>query len=87
MTKEADKLDVSKREKQLLTSLSKRRERAEARYPLVTGLLVTFGFVSVLYGFEKMIDKSEFLSENPSILLLLGLTLLGVTGAVYKKLN
>lgn len=75
------------KDQRLVSVLSKKRDSAEAKFPLITGLFVTFGFVSVLYGFEKMIDKSEFLSENPIVLLLIGLVTLGVTGATYKKLS
>lgn len=74
-------------EARLIAKLNKKRDRAEARYPLITGLFVTFGFVSVLYGFEKIIDQIAFFEQNPIILLIVGLTILGVTGTVYRKLN
>lgn len=82
-----DFLPFTKREEQLMQAIVNRRQRAETRYPLLTGLFATFGFVSVLYGFEKMIDKISFLSGHPSILLGLGLLILAVTGTVYQKLS
>lgn len=63
------------------------REVAESRFPLVFGVLATFGLVATLYGFEKLIDRSEWLSNNPWVLLAVGLTTLMATGAAYRKLN
>ena len=74
-------------QQKLIKKLDEKRHNAEVRFPLPTALLATFGFVSVLYGFEKLIDSNEFLSEHPVILLLTGLIVLGITGTVYKKLN
>ena len=64
-----------------------KRTRAENRFPLFFGLLITFGFVSTLYGFEKLIDRVDLFVNNPWILLAFGITTLVVTGAAYKKLN
>lgn len=85
--KKKDYLPFTAREEQLIKTLGKGRDRVEAKFPILTALVVTFGFVSVLYGFEKLIDKIDFFVENPSVLLLLGVVILGLTGAVYKKLN
>ena len=87
MTKSVDTTPLTKAEKELVRKLDNQRVRAENRFPMITALVATFGFVSVLYGFEKLIDSSEFLSDNPIILLVLGLAILVVTGTVYKKLN
>lgn len=85
--KKKDYIPFTDREERLIAGLSAKRDSAEAKFPLLTAILVTFGFVSTLYGFEKLIDKVAFFEQNPLILLLLGLTTLGLTGAVYKKLN
>lgn len=85
--KKRDYIPFTDREQQLIAAIGKKRDSAEAKFPLVTALIVTFGFVSVLYGFEKMIDKVEFFVENPLVLLLIGLATLTISGAVYKKLN
>ncbi len=82
-----DYIPFTKQEQRLIAAIEKKRMSAESRYPLLVGLLATFGFVSVLYGFEKIIDNIEFLVNNPLILLLTGLLTLGLTGAAYKKLN
>ena len=55
-----------------------------ARYPLLFSLLGTFGFVSVLYGFEKVIDQIPFFRNNPLLILLMGLGILVFTGSLYK---
>lgn len=68
------------------TAVAQRKSIAH-RFPLVFGLLTTFGFVCTLYGFEKLIDRVDFLINNPWILLLIGVTTLVATGVAYKKLN
>ncbi|MCA9323569.1 hypothetical protein KC992_00530 [Candidatus Saccharibacteria bacterium] len=57
------------------------------KYPMVFALGATFGLVSVLYGFEKLIDKVDLFSNNPWILLATGLAVLSVTGSFYNKLR
>lgn len=73
-------------EKIVRTAVAQRKSIAH-RFPLVFGLLTTFGFVCTLYGFEKLIDRVDFLINNPWILLLIGVTTLVATGVAYKKLN
>lgn len=74
-------------EERAIEKARERRDVVEARFPLFFGLLATFGFVATLYGFEKLIDNSELLSNNPLILLATGLLTLLATGAAYRKLN
>lgn len=62
------------------------RKNAFERFPLLFTLLGAFGVVAIFYGFEHLIDRSQFLSDNPIILLLVGLLALIVTGKLYKKL-
>jgi hypothetical protein len=57
------------------------------RYPLVFGLLGTFGIVSIIYGFEGVIDTIPFLKEHPVFLLLIGFVVLLITGTLYKRLQ
>lgn len=82
-----DKISFTEAEVQFIKKLDEKRVNAEARFPLITALFVTFGFVAVLYGFEKMIDRVDFFVNHPYALLIIGLIILGLTGAVYKKLN
>jgi hypothetical protein len=74
-------------EERFIEKMIEKRDHAEVRFPLLTALAVTFGVVSVFYGFEKMIDRVDLFVEHPWILLIIGLTILVVTGSVYKKLN
>lgn len=78
---------ITNAEKRLVQKLADERNIAETRFPLLFGLLITFGFVSTLYGFEKLIDRNELLTNNPWILLGIGVLTLLVTGTAYKKLN
>jgi hypothetical protein len=74
-------------EEKFIEKMIEKRDRAEVRFPLITALAVTFGFVSVLYGFEKMIDRVDLFVNHPWILLIIGLVILAITGSIYKKLN
>jgi len=65
----------------------KQQRAALARYPLLFTLLTTFGLVATLYGFEGLIDEINFLSNNPIILLTIGVVILIFTGSLYKKLS
>lgn len=77
---------IQAEERIVRTAVAQRKSIAH-RFPLVFGLLTTFGFVCTLYGFEKLIDRVDFLINNPWILLLVGVSTLVATGVAYKKLN
>jgi hypothetical protein len=77
---------VKKVEERVVGGLLRRRQNAFHRFPLLFTLLATFGLVSTLYGFERLIDKVTFLSDNPFILLGVGILTLIITGTLYKKL-
>lgn len=74
-------------EDKIIAKAKERRESIAQRYPLTFALVGTFGFVCTLYGFEKLIDSSELLSNNPWILLVVGLGTLSVTGLALRKLS
>ena len=82
-----NKNSIAEAEMNVIKKIRKQSDKAENKFPLAISLLVTFGFVSVLYGFEKIIDKISYLESNPHILLIIGLVVLAVTGRVYQKLN
>lgn len=63
------------------------RNTAFSRFPMVFVLLSSFGLVATFYGFEKMIDGIPFFTENPQMILVVGVVTLLLTGALYKKLN
>ena len=82
-----NKKSITDAEKKVFNKVRNQSAKAENKFPLVISLLVTFGFVSVLYGFEKIIDQISFLETNPHILLIIGLVVLALTGRVYQKLS
>lgn len=74
-------------EERIVQRLASERDLAATRFPLVFGLLITFGFVATLYGFEKMIDRVDLFVNHPWLLLGIGVTTLVATGAAYTKLH
>ena len=62
------------------------RQSIFKRFPVLLIGLSTFGIVSVLYGFEKIIDSIPFLADRPLFILLFGIGALWTTGSLYKKL-
>lgn len=78
---------LTEAEERLVHAIRNERVNAEIKHPLLFGLMTTFGFVSVLYGFEKFIDRIDLLADNPWVLLIIGLLILVATGTAYKKLN
>ena len=63
------------------------RDTYANKYPVVFALGATFGFVATLYGFEKLIDRVDFFTDNPWILLAVGVSVLYVTGTFFNKLR
>jgi len=74
-------------EERFIERVAERRARAVQKFPLAFALMITFGFVATLYGFEKLIDRIPLFVDNPWILLATGLATLLATGAAYQKLN
>lgn len=71
----------------IIDKAAKRRESVAERYPLAFALIGTFGFVSTLYGFEKLIDSVELFVNHPWILLIIGVATLSATGLALRKLG
>lgn len=78
---------LTKAEIKLLKKIEEKRALVQTKYPLLFILLVTFGAVATLQGFNKIIEEIPVLSDNPWILLVTGLVTLMATGTLYKKLN
>lgn len=57
------------------------------RYPLTFSLLILFGVVSVLHGFEAVIEMIPFLADRPIVVFFIGLIILVFTGSLYKKID
>lgn len=62
-------------------------EPISKRYPTLFLILVTFGFVATLYGFERVIGDMPYLGERPFLILLIGIATLVLTGTLYRKLK
>lgn len=78
---------LTESEKRIVARLKSERQRVFDRFPLLFTLLGSFGLVATFYGFERIIDRVDAFSENPVILLATGLSLLILTGSLYKYLQ
>jgi hypothetical protein len=74
-------------EEKFIKKISENSAKAQSRFHLFYALLATFGLISVFYGFEKLIDRVDFFVDQPWVLLLIGLLILGITGRLYQKLD
>lgn len=63
------------------------RKNAVHRFPTVFILLTTFGVVTTLYGFERLLMQITYLNDRPLLILLVGIAVLSGTGTLYKKLK
>ncbi len=57
------------------------------RYPLLFAFLIVFSVASILHGFELFTDQFEVFHTYPSLLILLGIIALLLTGMLYKSLD
>ncbi len=78
---------LTEQEEKFLHLLRQEGSRIKERFPLVYALAATVGVVSVLSGFNKIIDRIEFFHDYPVVLIGIGLVILTLTGAIYKKLG
>ncbi len=79
--------EIKQVEQKVVNELSKSRDSAYMRFPLLFTLLAAFGLVATFYGFEHIIDGIPLLADNPLILLSVGIGSLFLTGTLYKKLG
>lgn len=63
------------------------QKTAFTRFPILFTLMVTFGVVTTLLGFERLVADIAYLDERPVLMLSIGLGVLMVTGTLYKKLG
>jgi hypothetical protein len=78
---------IERRTEALNNYMHHRNRTVFGRYPLVFSLLATFGAVSILYGFDEILDQIEFVHAHPSAPILFGIILLALTGSLYKRLE
>lgn len=62
-----------------------RSKKGLNKIPLLLPLLGSFGLVATFYGFEKILDNTDF-ADKPLYMIALGVILLLLTGAAAKKL-
>lgn len=63
------------------------RKSVFKRFPVLFGLLVTFGVAATFLGFERIILNFDVLDKYPELILIMGIIILSITGKLYKKLN
>ncbi|MEZ4104403.1 MAG: hypothetical protein R3B60_03900 [Candidatus Paceibacterota bacterium] len=79
--------EVEKATKEADTYISPLRKSALKRYPVLFSLLVTFGVVTTLLGFEQVLLQYDILRQHPWFILFLGVTILLLTGTLYKNMS
>lgn len=57
------------------------------KYPLLFAFLVIFSAVAIMNGFNTLVDNITYFNENPVVLILIGVTILALTGKLYKWLE
>jgi uncharacterized integral membrane protein len=63
------------------------RQSVLKRFPILFSLLTTFGVATTFLGFEKIVSTIPLLDEHPFVMLILGISILALTGTLYKKLS
>jgi len=58
-----------------------------SRYPLIFAFLLTFSLAAILHGFELFTDEVPIFYEHPTLLILIGVVTLLLTGTLYKLLE
>ena len=79
--------DLEQTTRDLNTRMHKHSRTVFGQYPLLFSLLATFGAVSILYGFDALLDEIPAMRAYPVIPLALGILILTVTGTLYKRLE
>lgn len=67
--------------------MESRTQTVFKKYPVTFSFLVLFGVISVLHGFEDLINKTPFLNNRPFLVFIIGIIILILTGSLYKKLD
>lgn len=79
--------EVQKELKKELKKLHRQREAVSRRFPLPFALLIATGAVCTWVGISRLVDKVDYLHRNPILLVVVGVTILIITGSIYRKLN
>jgi cytochrome c biogenesis factor len=68
-------------------SMSNRSRTVLRRYPLTFTLLVLFGATALHEGVKGIIESTHLFEGHPVYMFVIGLVILILTGALYKKLD
>jgi hypothetical protein len=63
------------------------RKTFTERFPVTFLLLVTTGVIATFLGVEQMILKYSLFSDTPELILIIGISILAITGTIHKKLG
>lgn len=77
---------LTEAEERLVKAFIRRQERVKKKFPFGMALGATVGAVMVFTGLSRMVAKVEWLNDSPWLMLLVGLVILALTGALYRKL-
>lgn len=83
---ETEKL-VDRTAMQLERSVAPVRESVIKRFPTLFLLAVTFGATATITGIEQLLIQYDVLQRHPIVILGLGVSILIITGRLYKKLG
>lgn len=78
---------LDRQQEKIISLLHEEQRRAKEKFPLVYAFIATFGVACVFAGLNRIIAQIDFLDNNPITLVGLGLAILLITGAAYKKLG
>lgn len=74
-------------EQRLLVEIQKQRKWVKTRHPFLFMLLVTFGAIATFQGFNRIVNSISLFADNPWIMFVVGISVLGITGTLYQKLK
>lgn len=78
---------VSKTTTQLDATVKPVRRQLSRRFPTLFLFLVVVGATATVLGIEQLLLQYALLERYPWLILTLGLSLLALTGTLYKKLG
>lgn len=78
---------VDKTAVQLERTVAPVRESILKRFPTLFLLAVTFGVTATITGMEQLLIQYDVLQKHPIVILGLGVSILIITGRLYKKLG
>jgi hypothetical protein len=68
-------------------ALGSYRHSVFKRFPILFAFLVASGGATTFYGIERVIGSLAWLNDRPVLIVAVGLTILALTGRLYKKLS